>query len=356
MGIPTCCFRSTIVALLTVASAWTAAIYRADLPNFYQHQKAFQGQYPDQNADGTWTVPEANPLPNPPDPLQAAPDYNSPKNWWERGGGWCCTTAVSDMLYALQKDYFPQDPNLYWGPGETGARSWFEYQNYGIEKFYFDFFKTANTFEDILVNRGFGPDRIIYQEYFVDGAGKVELSDSPTRFCGVCAPGSGTVAFANMHDLYDSVPTTGSYIALNVVSSSLSDEEQDRRGIWWNYHVIVGAGIDLANDFIYIADPNRNNTGSNRGVGPNAGIGWGHPYASTDAFPGTAADYQVYRISGNKLVAVDPNNTAYDGLTIQSAMVLTATPEPATLACVGMVVTVLFLVKWRRVIGGGQCT
>ncbi|MGH9719639.1 MAG: hypothetical protein ACRD8O_05465, partial [Bryobacteraceae bacterium] len=255
--------------------AGAAPFYLPDVANFYQHQKAFQGQYPAWNPDGTWKAPNADPLPDPPDPAEAAAAYNSPKNWWERGGGWCCTTAVSDLLYSIQKNYYPTGPALFWG--ELG-HTWFEYMNFGIEQFYFDYFAGGKNFATILDDRGFGPTRIRYDEYFVEG-GVVMHANAPSGFCGVCPNGAGTFAYNSVKDLYLDALANNRYVALNIVSTGLTAAQQDARGIWWNYHVIAGAGIDVANDLIFIADPNRNNTGSNRGVGPNAGIGWGHPYA-----------------------------------------------------------------------------
>jgi len=327
------------IALFAVSAGWATPFYLPSLPNFYQHQKAFQGQYPPQDGAGNWTAPPGA-LPDPPDPLQLAPSYNSTKNWWERGGGWCCTTAVSDMLYSIQTTYFSNDPNLFYG--ELG-HTWLEYMNYGIEKFYFDYFKTADNFATILDNRGFGEDKIHYQEYFVDTTGAL-LKSAPTDFCGVCAtPGGTPSGYSNMHDLYNATLSQSQYIALDIVSTGVTDTTA--RGIWWNYHVIAGAGYDPDKNLIFIADPNRNLTGANKGAGNNAGIGWGHPYTSTDAFPGTAADFVTYRLNGNKLEAVDPNNTAYDGLLVTRAMVLSPIPEPGY----GLLVMVLSIVVIQRV-------
>ncbi|MGH9719828.1 MAG: hypothetical protein ACRD8O_06420, partial [Bryobacteraceae bacterium] len=53
-------------------------------------------------------------------------------------------------------------------------------------------------------------------------------------------------------------------------------------------------------------------------------------------------------LTGNGLVAVDPNELAFDGLPVAKILVLTATPEPGTLGVVASAAVVLWIRAARR--------
>jgi hypothetical protein len=321
---------ATVLLLLALAGAASAApTFVPNLPNLYQHQKS-------------------------PDSIDAAsadrparvPSYTDLTEWWEPDGGWCCITAIADLLYAIQKTRFPSRRGLFF---DEPGHSWIEYMNYGIEKLEVDYFERELTFSRILRERGFSP-QITYQEFYLDD-GAIFQSAAPTMLCGACVlfPGTETT-FRNMFEVYETYLRRGAYIALVMIAdpARISRDEQERRGLWWGpgFHVVAGAGIDGTS--IFVADPDENRTGE------NAGHGWDHRYLANlleegetvtllpvDLEPIGRPNYASYRFDGNYFRSIDAADSAYEGVTIVRLIVLTVPgPGPALLLVAGSLMIV----------------
>jgi hypothetical protein len=334
--------------LFLVASLAAAPIFVDDLPNLYQHQKS-----PPLITDAS--------LPRPAD----FPSYTNNDAWWEPTGGWCCTTAVADLFYAMQKNSFDGMLGLFF---DDPGKGWFDYMRYGLEEMATDFFDPATVggagagrslnFYEILDDRTVltGAQKgtkfsslIGYQEYYLDGT-DIFASLAPTRFCATCGPdpkpGKKT-AYTSMFDLYSSLIGTHAYIALEMIAepAKISDKDLDDRGLWWrrSYHVVAGAGIDGTT--IYIADPNETRTGS------NPGAGWGKYYGPGDAEPVGQANYAAYTFSGNYFEQIKGGDVTYKDVKIVRALVLTPTPEPGTWTLVALGLAAVFFVTRSRSAG-----
>lgn len=115
---------SSAVILVIAASAATAApTIQANIPAFYQHQKAWNGT-------AAWTAP-------------GGPSYGG-SDWWESSTdsagnrfqvGWCGTTAWLGAIYNWSTrgytnlfDHTSMDPNV--GPPYHANRTWLERANY----------------------------------------------------------------------------------------------------------------------------------------------------------------------------------------------------------------------------------
>jgi len=176
-------FCLSVLVFLQVATVTAVAdtISLPNVPDFYQHQKAYQKQYPPRQAgESFFGLPPA-----PQEPPGTIPSYNLTTNWWENAEGWCCIAAFADSLYALNNRL----ACIY----NTGGANWLENMVYNVEDLKKKYLDASVPFATILSNEGFGADRLKYSEYFVDASNKIELAAAPSLFCGVCSPGAGTV-------------------------------------------------------------------------------------------------------------------------------------------------------------------
>lgn len=328
-----------VAALLPAVEAAAAIHFQANVPDFYQHQKIWQGDLPI--------------------PYPAGPAVNN-ANWWEgyenagpplsgTYGGWCATTAWVNALY--ETEYTQGVNNLFSrGPG-FNARPWLDQYVYNNEDLAI-FSGGGNprnagcafpdTMHNYLNSRGRTQHNVNVYEWN-GGAGlgnRVRWTESysaagqanPNQ--PVPNPGGGN--YDSMFDFYKDLIQQNNAVLLYVDRGTNTDP-----GVWWtNYHVVTGAGVEtLGNDqIIWFADPND----TTRGIGDLVAGDIAYRYLAGDGFPDHDYNYTRYYIDPTDgRTFLQPGGTGlpnYNGIRISQIWTMNI-PEPATgllLACGAM--------------------
>lgn len=245
------------------ANAGAGVTWSAQLPaDFYQHQKA------DPKADASW-------IPNP-----LKPAYDN-KNWWEQQGGWCGTTAWVNAIYAQEARFN--------GIFDNSKRKGADASHKG--KGWLDRFNYANEDLAIIAGKNYGG---------TDGA--VAWRDdivTYTKNAGYTKPAIDTY-FVNggkmkVMDVDDNVKNSPFSTFLSVFNAGIKSNRSvvvhlsagTNTTAWWcktgSFHVITGAGVDMANNTIIFADPDNTFHGGGWDTGDQAAFD--HRYTGTDPLP-----------------------------------------------------------------------
>jgi hypothetical protein len=354
--------------------AWTSAVqgvpfFKPDLPDFYQHQKS--GSDPAK----AYNAPDLAPS-DPPNPLR--PGYTNP-DWWEDGGGWCCIAAFTNSFYFLDKhgapglfDHSNLDPVV--GPPFHGGRTWQERMAYAIEDLAIDTFglqlggdpdgggprtRSAvdggpqHTIPDFLAKYGYGPDKLLYSEFFLDG-GNVVRSDGAS-ICGtdVCIPppAATPTPFTSLFDVYYQELLRSEDVVFRIeypagtVDPTKSCADQGLP--WWcfSYHMVTGAGVerDATMRKLWFADPNNT----------LHGVDWGHPYTNADKLPipdltdpaDIARYYEMVMLRADERTL---DTGPYAGTMITRVFTTSPIPEPSTFLLWVTGVAGCGMALWRR--------
>lgn len=300
----------TVTVLVAMSSSVSlgAAVHLAGVADFYQHAKGFQG------------VSNGNPMPVPPDarpaPLQPAYDNG---NWWEKGGGWCLTTAWVNALY-------------YWS--NNGAPGLFDHSNHGgvhAGKTWQERFAYVNEDLAITAAKNITP--------VPASGGACAYTDDVKQYCAkwgytatieqyifsvdanriIKVANDGTATYmpfeATMLKLFADSITANKTPILYMQGITTA-------GSWWDgsFHAVTGEGVDLANSKVWFADPNDTPYGAN----------WGVNYKGTDKVPvGADASFGSAKFREDGRTWADG---AFAGTAITRLFVLSVpTPGTATL-------------------------
>lgn len=252
-----------LAALGMTAAAHAGVTWASSLPaDFYQHQKS------DPKADATWI----------PSPLN--PAYDS-KNWWEQKGGWCGTTAWVDAIYSQESRFN--------GIFDNSKRKGADASHNG--KTWLDRFNYANEDLAIIAGKNYGG---------TDGA--VAWRDdivTYTKNAGYANPMIDTYSVISgkmkVTDVNDKVSNSPFSTFLSVFNAGIKSNRAvvvhikagTAKGTWWadsgSFHVITGAGVDLANNTIIFADPDSTFHGGGWDAGYQAAFD--NRYTGTDVLP-----------------------------------------------------------------------
>ncbi len=319
---------AVLSGMLSAGHTDAAPQYVPQLPDFYQHQWAGSGPAADYHNPGSnvggvgfFGLPGgAGAFHNPTSPsyVRTVPTAgNGPGVQWGYDGGWCWTTAFSDILYQLEQQQganglFTHAP----GVGDPANPSWLQRMTYDIEDTTIKFFDFTNTgaqqSEDQIIAGWVGAGVVHHDVYTWNAAaGKVRKNGVNT---------ASTSMFTSYQASID---------AEQAPLIFLDAPPKPTVATWWedSYHRVAGAGYDAATSTVYFADPN------NRGSGAG-GANWGNPYGAGDAFPTGAAYYDSATIGAN--------GTFTGGLYAGAQMArfdVYWVPEPATmgLVCFGFI-------------------
>jgi|CXWL01.1.fsa_nt_gi hypothetical protein len=343
------CYCVTLAVCLcaTVSAARAAPIYEANLPDFYQHQKAgatawFELGY----------VAPAIPA------NTAVPGYAN-GNWWESDGGWCGTTAWTDIMYHWDQKVAVADLFDHSKPAVHDAvhngKTWLERFNYLNEDM-----ATWNNqppgnagcigpagIRDYVGTHGWGNATLDEYDFGprIGGGGNIVRRK----------PNGGALentTYTSLFEAYAALLPSDATVVLEILPRPVDADPQP----WWgapnvarSFHFIAGAGVEAATNSVYFADPNNTNlqVGAPGMITPPGGtptitpLGWGFPYPADAAIPIGAAHYQV----GTMTDGITFDNGPYNGAYIQH--LYTLAPEPATVL---MLVGALALLRRRRTV------
>jgi len=350
--------RLLILRILCVGAALLGCIapvhatpfFRPDLPDFYQHQKSGSDLTKPYNNPG-WPPNPGHPPDAQPNPLK--PGYNN-GNWWEDGSGWCCAAAFTNSFYSLDKqgfvglfDHSAKSPSGLGGTPADQDKTWQERMAYAIEDLRIETDRTGKTIPDFLAKYGYGPDKLSYSEFFLDG-GKVKKSNGAS-LCGVqvCVPppGSTSTTFTSLFDAYSTELLRGEDVELRIEYPSFDPTRScpDQNLPWWctSFHILTGAGVerDKTQLKLWFADPNDTIHGAN----------WGHPYTNTDELPVGVANYTMAMLMADEQTFA--TGGPYAGAKITrifaiSPVSVRQAPGPSTLTV--MAVAMLALLGYSR--------
>lgn len=333
-----------IVLLIGVAGASAAPTLQANVPNFYQHQKA-------------WTPGNAWALP-------AGPEYAS-ANWWESvpdgmGGrgqaGWCGTTAWLGAMYNWStRGYTDLFDHTARGAAHAG-KNWLERANFANEDLALRAdaanggsawvpnvrnYVRANTVT-VANPGGIDPEITRYSrqngriERLTDVERPLDRNFVGGNFVTQTGVESG---FSSFYSLFSGMMDRGATCVVRIGTSS----NPGNNGNWWtNFHVLTGAGYEQVNgvngveQYLYLSDPNR----TAGFVG--AGADWGNPYA-VGSFGGgppmAVGNYTRVRLINNQIVG-----GAFDQSMVDAVYTMwVPTPGTASFMLCG-----LFAVRRRR--------
>jgi len=347
-----------VVVMCLAGSAQGQTLFQPHAPDFYQHQRAAQA------------LSDGNPIPaadhSPPVPL--LPRYDPPAgnaanqrpNWWEHLGGWCATTAWTNAFYQQQQRN-PNDAFRLWdrsqaprnamdpavAPGDVG-RSWIQRMAYENENVAIYAGAgagggciSASGASSYLTDRGFAHQMICY---FWDGS---QPAGQRVRIRDGMGGSTADPNHATLFDVYRDMMRTDSSVVMQL-ERQMGDNPQ-----WWgNFHVVTGAGVSMANQDMWFADPNDTFRGANWGrryrdageMSPNPG----EPAVPIggDAFPDQLRDYSMATIAADGRTFA---NGTYQGSAIQEIWTLRVpTPSSAVIAAMMGIV----MCRRRR---GGAC-
>lgn len=338
-----------LVVFLCTASAFAAPTIQANVPNFYQHQKAW-------NPGDAWVAP-------------GAPSYGG-ANWWESAigesgarqqVGWCGTTAWLGAIYNWSTrgytdlfDHSAHDPQI--GPPYHGGRTWLERANYANGDLALrsgganggcawvpsvrDYVR-ANTVSQANPG-GIDPEIQRYSrqngriERLTDVERPLDRNWDGTNLQLQAGVDSG---YSSFYSLFTDMMDRGSTCVVRIGAST----NANNNGNWWtNFHVLTGAGYEEimgangVEQYLYLADPNK----TSAFVG--AGADWGHAYA-VDSFGGGApiglAQYTRVRVDNNKIIGGAFDNSMID------AVYTMWVPTPGTAS---FMLVSLFAIRRRR--------
>ena len=278
-------------------AASAAPIFLSDLPDFYQHQLS--------GADASAPFGRPGRFAGYSDPLVPTYDVAMPVDdggpgvQWERNGGWCAITAMTDVFYRLDR----QGVTGLFDHG--GNRSWLERMNYAIS--------------DLAIKRwGLAEDAPMSTASFIDakvGANRVRIDwlTWDANLGQVLSNGSPT-PYVSMYSAYAGQLALGHSAVLNLVDPGKSNPDW-----WWakSYHMVAAAGYDDSTSAIFYADPNG------RGSDPES-MNWGHPYGPDDPLPVGFSYYQSSIMGQTGLLSGDD---VFSGALVTDIFVLSIVPE-----------------------------
>ena len=249
------------LAAASIASAAVPAWFDAaagkgikpDLPDLYQHE-FLTG------------LPAVAPIPK--------------KAGWEVGGGWCRPTAMADGLYSLQQaGYAGLLP-----AGSNAAVTWLDKTGDGISNL--RFFQGSGIQQYLTntghgLNKGVGPGKgLVFNQFYVNPAnGAVSYVSATNGLTPLkVQTGPNTFRAETAFELYKAAMFQDQDVMVRI-----GDVQNYGAGKiplhWWsgpqplggNYHYLNGAGIDTANNVMFLADPdsNKGSADANAGWGPN---------------------------------------------------------------------------------------
>lgn len=309
--------RSVLLAALVgsaiAATAGAAPTFQANIPDFYQHQKA-------------WT---AGPLP------PVGPNYTVIGNdWWESNGGWCGTTAWTNVLYHWSQngysrlwDHSNLDPQV--GPPYHGGRNWLERAIYMNEDLALRVNPVSGSCAWVPAVRNYvqhwtGVDPQIERYLWLNGQVERLTSAEANGDAGAAGVASG---HADMWDVFTTYMNQGMTCTVRIgTGNDLT--------LWWagSFHVLAGAGFEQAMNgdrFLYLADPNDTS-----GV-TNAGANWGHQYTVAEgggAIPMGAAHYVRVKLAADGRTI---DGGTFDGCPIDAIYTMRV-PTPGALSLAAM--------------------
>lgn len=207
---------------------------------------------------------------------------------WEVGGGWCRPTAMVDGLYQLKVGGYnnllpdPITNNNTWQQAAcTSIAALRNVQGQGVNQFL--------TSAGYGQNRGVGPGKgLVFSQYYVN-----QTSGAVTY---VSASGRRQAIPGTAFDLYSKALLQGQDVMVRIADTQ--NYGANRIPLhWWagpniyggNYHYLTGAGIDIPNDTMFLADPdsNKGNTDNNagwNGKGTDANVA-ARRFAAADPLP-----------------------------------------------------------------------
>lgn len=320
---------ASVLLAMSGQASQAAVTYKADVPDFYQHQKSFQTKW-DWRKPDPYGTPDAK-------PATLAPSYTG-NNWWESTGGWCSTTAWVNALYHADvklgaKGLFDHSNGHLSGMPEHAGKTWqqrFAYANEDLAITAGKAFGAADgacawpehvrTYAD---NWGVG----IKIEEFNLNAGKVQTRD---KTGGAYADASSK--YSSLFDVAKQRMNDG--IMVMII--------RGKADAWWDgsFHAVTLAGIDAAANLLAFSDPNDTFRGAD----------WGHSYQGTDAIPVDNNYYGTLTLADGKTVGdhkatyyddvtkkfVEQAVNAYNGTIVSDIFLLTVPgPGPAMLALMG---------------------
>lgn len=325
---------SSCLLLLITGTSIAAPTIQANIPAFYQHQKAWNGT-------DAWTAP-------------GAPSYGG-ANWWESAidpdsgarvqAGWCGTTAWLGAIYNWSTrgysnlfDHTSMDPQI--GPPYHANRSWLERANYANGDLALRTNApnggcawTNNVRDYVTTYTGVNPEIT----RFVRQNGKIERITDPEapldeKWNGTAwVPQAGVDSgYSSYYNLFKDMMDRGGTCVVRIGTST----NANNNGNWWtNFHVLTGAGYETigTDTYLYLADPNKT-TGF---IG--AGADWGHEYAENSFGGGAPIGLPYY--TRVKLVGNTISGGVFDGSKIDALYSMwVPTPGTATLTIAAMFV------------------
>jgi hypothetical protein len=221
--------------------------------------------------------------------------FNGPSTGWEQGkdrGGWCYPTAYADVFYDLTKLGYTK----LLSPSITDPAKWFDTAYNPANVANSDISKVAGAL------LGHDP-----QDYLDANGHKATDPTAPllSNFFKVKADGTVTGTTESVFNFVNEKVKAGDDFLLNLLKGTTNP--------WWasSFHWLAGAGLDVKNSTVFVADPD-----SNKGSAA-ANAGW--PNAAT--FPGALKSQ-----AGDPIPIPPPNtpkigtpasyNTYYAGLTL----------------------------------------
>ncbi len=249
---------SALVGLFA-GSAPAAELHLAGVADFYQHAKSFQG------------VSTGDPYPTPPDakPGPLEPGYAN-GNWWEKGGGWCLTTAWVDALYYWSKNGAPGVFDHSNHAGVHAGKSWQERFAYANEDLAITAAKNRTPVPDAGGSCAYTDDVKQYCDRwgFTATIDEYQFNVGLNRIVKYASDGAATImpATATMLSIYAGALTAN-------LTPILYMQGITTAGSWWDgsFHAVAGEGVDAANGKVWFADPNDTPYGSNWGVNYKGG-------------------------------------------------------------------------------------
>ncbi len=299
------CFFAWIVAgaALHAAPLWYAngtGGFNPNLPDFYQHQNWVKGAPADNN--------------------------------WQRTGGWCFQIAYADVFYDLTKqgylDLLPADVVL--------PAKWFDtvykpadVNNSGISKMRSEMTGTIQAYLDAKGHKVDDPLPLLANTFKVKADGKISYRTPALRV------GDADLV-EPLFSFYDLKTKAGDSLTLKLLQGG-ADLRPDNKtqGLWWNFHQVAGAGLDVASKTIFIADPDTNRGSKLEHAGWPSGLPAGRfpgdpPAAAGGSFGLKTISTDPIPIPGAPAIgAIATYNTFYAGFTLNDANKVTGDADNA---------------------------
>jgi hypothetical protein len=287
------------------------------------------------------------------------PDFYAHQNWifngdptgWEAGknrNGWCQFVAFADIFFDLTKQGYKD----LLSSNNTDPKTWFNtyYSPKDVTKS--DIFKLVsdatktNSIQDYLDSKGHKKDDpkapLVFNGFSVDNKGKVG--------------NTGMSAF----NFYNVKARAGDELVLKLGPGTAKAPAADAPGVWWaaadlkpetRFHMVAGAGLDLKNNTIFVADSdtNRGSALANAGWPNVAAFPGGLKSVATDPLPipnaakiGDPTSYNTYYAgfilkNNSDAITGDAADARYTGTTLDAILTVSApkgklssaTPVPA---------------------------